>query len=277
VFLGGVQLATNGGLSQHLLSFSVAGVHGGTSLLRGPNQILFNLLGHAWGTVVLFPLAVLGALLPNRLRQLSIFHVALVYAVLLLMIIYVDVGTGFNQLLDIVVLTSLAVGDLAGRALVSFERGEGAVIALAAVIATGWAAGIDLVRTVGLDVRGAMAASKVRPTTRGAVAAASLVKPDDTVLAEDPSIEVALRRQPAVMDPFMIMRLDRVRPEIVDPLIGWIDERRFDVVFLVVPLEDRDLDYWWSDFHYGSRVAAALRHSYRPDGTIGRYFVYRPR
>ena len=275
--VGAVQVMSHGGLSQHLLAFSVAGVHGAGSLLRGPNQVLYNLLGHAWSTVVLFPIAALGMLVPGRPRQLSLLHVALTYALLLLVIVYADVGTGFNQLLDVVVLTALAVGDLAGRA-TSVDRPEAAVLTSVVLVAVVWAGGLDLVRTVGFDLRGAVAAATSgRPGPRAAIAAAGIVKPQEEVLAEDPSIYVALRRQPVVMDPFMVMRLDRVRPQSVDPLIARISERRFDLVILVVSLDDRDLDYWWSDFHFGPRVAAALRDSYRADGTLGRYFLYRPR
>jgi hypothetical protein len=75
----------------------------------------------------------------------------------------------------------------------------------------------------------------------------------------------------------MVMRLERSHPQWVDPLITRIVERRFDLVVLVVPLENPNFDYWWTDFHYGPRVAAALRDSYQADGTIGRYFLYRPR
>ena len=212
--LGAVQVMSNGGLSQHLLAFSVAGVHGGGSLLRGPNQVLYNLLGHAWSTVVLLPIAALGVLLPGRSRQISIFHIALAYALLLLVITYADVGTGFNHLLDVVVLTALAVGDLAGRA-TSVDRPAAAVLSLAVLVSVVWAAGLDLVRTVGFDVRGAVvAATSGRPATRAAIAAAGIVKPQEEVLAEDPSIYIALRRQPVVMDPFMVMRLDSSSPAV---------------------------------------------------------------
>ncbi len=113
--LGTVQFVTAGGLRQHLLAFSVAGVHGGFStLLRAPNQVLYNLLASASGAVVLLPLAVLGALLSRSWRQLPLIHVACAYALLLLLVVYADVGTGSNQLLDLVVLTALAVGHLAG-------------------------------------------------------------------------------------------------------------------------------------------------------------------
>jgi hypothetical protein len=74
----------------------------------------------------------------------------------------------------------------------------------------------------------------------------------------------------------MLARMDRSHPEWVDPLIAQIAERRFDLVVLVVGLEDRRLDYWWSDYHLGPRVADALRTSYTFDRLVGRYFVYRP-
>jgi hypothetical protein len=278
MILGAVQLLTDGGLTEHLLAFSVAGVHSAASLLRGPNQILYNLLGHASGAVVLLPLAVLGALLSSGWRQLSVIHLSLGYALLLLLVVYTDVGTGFNQLLDLVVLTTLAVGHLAGRAATSTDRAMGSVVALAVVVTVFWAAGLDLVRTVGFDLRRTRAAMTAGETNaRAATVVASVVRPEEEVLAEDPSIYVALGRRPLVMDPFMVMRLERVQPQRVDPLISWIADRRFDLIVLVVPLEDRTLDYWWTDYHFGPRVVNALRDSYAPDRRIGRYHLYRPR
>ena len=131
--------------------------------------------------------------------------------------------------------------------------------------------------TVGFDVRGAVAVARNGAAQRAALVVSRTVGSGDEVLAEDPSIYVPLHRQPVVMDPFMLRRLDRQHPEWVDPLIRRISERRFALVVLVVPLDDRTLDYWWNDFQFGPRVAAALRQSYRPDGTVGRYFLYRPR
>ncbi len=55
--------------------------------LRGPNQVLYNLLGFAAGTVVLFPLAVVGVLLSRDWRQVSVIHLALGYALVLLLVV----------------------------------------------------------------------------------------------------------------------------------------------------------------------------------------------
>ena len=69
----------------------------------------------------------------------------------------------------------------------------------------------------------------------------------------------------------------RAHPELVDPLIRRIKERRFALVVLVVPLENHEFDYWWNELDLGPRVAAALRDSYRPAGLVGRFFLYRPK
>lgn len=276
--LAAVQLVSNGGLFTHLLTFSFAGVHGGYLLIRGPNQILYNLLGHAVGTVVLFPFAVVGILQSRRWPSVSVLHIALVYVLLMLVVVYSDIGTGFNQLLDLVVLTALAVGALAGERAASAAGPAARGFLLVVVVAVLWAASLDLVRTVGFDVRGMLAASRNSGVVRrSTLSVADMVKPGDEVLAEDPSVYVALQQRPLVTDPFMLNVLERKHPERLDPLIRRITDRRFDLVVLVVPVEDRSLDYWWNDFHYGPRVAAALRDAYQPAGTVGRYFVYRPR
>ena len=127
-----------------------------------------------------------------------------------------------------------------------------------------WAVGLDLVRTVGFDLRRAVAASvRGAAPTRAAVLVARMVQPEDEVLAEDPSIYVALGRRPLVMDPFMLTRLDAPIPSGSTRAHRRIAERRFDLVVLVVPLDDRSFDFWWTDFHFGPRVADALRRAYQ--------------
>jgi hypothetical protein len=277
VTLGTVQLFTNGGLSEHMLAFTFAGVSGAGSIILGPNDLLYNLLGHATGAVVLFPLAAVSALLTGGWRHLSVFHVALIYVLLVLTVVHSDIGVGFNQLLDLVVLVVLAIGEWIGRLTTKVDLPAAPILALVVAVCVVWADGLDLVRTVVFDVRAAVAVVRHGSAPRAALTVSRMVGPGDEVLAEDPSIYVPLHRQPVVMDPFMLLRLDRQHPQSVDPLIRRINERRFALVVLVVPVEDRQFDYWWNDFQFGPRVADALRQSYRPDGAVGRYFLYRPR
>ena len=274
VFLSSIEVLTAGGLSQHLMTFSTAGVGTGLAILRSPNQVLYNLLGYAFGTVVLLPLAAVGALLADNWRKPSVIHISLIYAALLLMIVYTDIGSGFNQLLDITVLTALAVGHLAGTEGRLPGVSGGPPVVLAVTVMVVWAASLGLVRTVAFDLRRTAAAARAGESfSRAATRVAAMVKPGEQVLAEDPSIEVALGRRPLVMDPFMLRRLDRAHPQSVDPLIARIVEREFDLVVLLVPLENRTFDYWWTDFHFGPRIANALRASYTFDRSVGRYFL----
>jgi hypothetical protein len=276
LILGAVQLASSGGLSQHLLAFSVAGIHGGFSVFRAPNQVLFNLLGHAFGTVVLLPVAIVGALLAANWRTLSVIHFALGYSLLALLVVYTDVGTGSNQLIDMAVLIALAVGHLAGRA-AALEIRARDIAAMALAVVVLWATSLDLVRTVGFDLRGAIAARKAgQVPERAATRVAQMVAPSEEVFAEDPSIYTALGREPLLMDAFMLTRLDRTHPQWVDPLVARIAERRFSLVVLVVSLDDGQLEFWWEDFHLGPRIARALRKAYKFDRIVGRYYLYRP-
>jgi hypothetical protein len=277
VILGTVQVVTGGGLLQHLLAFSFAGVKGPSSALRAPNQVLYQLRTYATGAVVLMPLAALAALSSTDRWRPSLVYLALAYAMVVLLVVYTDLGTGFNQLLDVICLIALAVGHLAGRAARDPDARHRQFVTLAVALTIIWAAGIDLVRTVGFDLRGAVADVVTgKPATRGAEIVASMVRPGEQVLTEDPAIDVALGRQPLVMDPFMVTRLDRSHPELVDPLIGWIKNRRFDLIVLVAPLDNGELENWWSDYHFGPRVADAVRSSYRYDRRVGRFRLYRP-
>ncbi|MDP8970456.1 MAG: hypothetical protein M3N52_08195, partial [Actinomycetota bacterium] len=273
VALGAVQLASEGHLWENLSLLAFAGVGGPGSLARAPNQVLYNLSEFAQPVWALLPLAALGAL--DR-RGWTVYHVALAWALVLLLAVYTDIGTGFNQVLDVVVLTVVVVGHLAGRMAAGTPAGRW--LAPLVALAVAWAAGTGLVLTQFPDVRSAVTAVAAGDESGrfGQEPVLDRVKPGQTLLSEDPYVPVALGRRPIVLDPFMLLRIGRVHPETVDHLVGRIGDRDFDVVALIVSLES-DNDDWWADFHFGTRVADALRRAYRPAGTAGGYFLYHPR
>ena len=92
------------------------------------------------------------------------------------------------------------------------------------------------------------------------------------MLAEDPSIYVALGRRPRRDGSIHAHATGRVHPERVDPLIAWIAERRFDLVVLVVSLEDRSVDYLVDRLPLRSpRRDGASEAPIGSTGMVGRY------
>jgi hypothetical protein len=279
ITLGAAFALSRGHLLEHLLAFAFAGVGGWQSMLRSPNQVLYHLVTSAFGAVVLIPLAVAAAAVRPSPDRSSLLYIAAGYALLLLMIVYADIGTGPNQLLDLVVLVALAAGAVPARGGQPVSRRATPFVLVVAAVAVAWALSLDLVRTVAVDVRKTVSGSG--DTSHWKSVVVNAIRPDlpdgANVLTEDPSIAIALGQTPVVLDPFMLTRVDRRHPEWVDPLIARITGREFDRVVLIASLDDRSVDYWWTDYHFGRRVTAALRRSYQFERMAGRYFVYRPR
>jgi hypothetical protein len=187
-------------------------------------------------------------------------------------VVLADVGTGWNQLVDLVVLTALVVGELARRAQPGSPAGVAVTVALAVVLL--WVNATGLVVTVGPDAREAVAMLRgtrlysSQPLAGEATAATR-------VLSEDPYVPVSLGQRPVVLDPFMLLRLERRDPAAVGRLVERIRAREFDLVVLVVPLDPPD-QAWWRDMHFGTRVTQALADAYTYSGRAQGYYLYRP-
>jgi hypothetical protein len=273
--LGAVELISGGRFLDNLIVLTFAGVGGGVGPVRAPNQVLYQLANFGLAAWVLVPFAVFGALTAHRPRWISVYHLALGWAFLLLLAAYTDVGSGFNQLLDVVVLTALAVGHLAGRLDASGLRSPLASV-LALVVIWGAATGsvLTLVPDIRATVEGASLGYPMHPL-------ADRVGPTDEILSEDPYVPLSLGSKPVVLDPFMLRRLDHVDPEAVDELIERIEDHEFAYISMIEPLTPADgdtfsRDYWWDQFHFGLRVVGAMRRAYVLEGVVDKYYLYRP-
>jgi hypothetical protein len=265
-----VQVASAGRFTDNVALLTLAGVGGGVGPIRAPNQLLYQLFTYAGAVWLLMPFAVLTLLTNGRGQRVGPYHLALFWALALLLITYTDVGAGFNQLLDVAALTILVVGAFAGRA--GAMPVATAPVGLALALAIVWGAGTGIVLTQVPDIR----ATVERGTLGYAVhPLASLVRPGEEILSEDPYVPLSLGRDPVVLDPFMLLRLDRVDPAAVDDLVDRIDDRRFAYLVTITSLDRRN-DYWWNEFHFGPRVVGAMRRSYVLQGRVDNYFVYRP-
>ena len=101
------------------------------------------------------------------------------------------------------------------------------------------------------------------------------MRPDATLLAEDPAVAVLLGRAPIVLDAFMLRRLADLQPRMLDALVARIEGGEFTHVALILPLDGEDL--WWRDYHFGLRVVAALRKRYAFARMADGYYLYQPR
>jgi hypothetical protein len=261
---------SDGRIFENVFGLSAAGVAGAGSLLRGPTVLIRLLVEEATAAWVLLPVAALGAWMAAARRRPSIYVVSLACCLVFLVVVLADVGTGWNQLVDLVVLTALVVGGLAGHA---HSESLTAVTATLAVVLL-WVNATGLVVTVGPDageavamLRGAQLYSS-RPLSGEAT-------PATRILSEDPYVPVSLGQRPVVLDPFMLLRLDRSDPAAVERLVERIRAQEFELVVLVVPLEPPDQE-WWREMHFGTRATEALADAYTDSGRAQGYYLYRP-
>jgi hypothetical protein len=269
-FFGAV---TDGRFFVNVFGLSTAGVQGPASLLRGPYFLMHLLVEQALGAWALLPIAAVGLWLARAQRRVSLWQVSLVCCLGVLFVVLSDVGTGWNQLVDLVVLTALVVGELAGGSWPDAARRRALAGALALLLL--WLNLTGLVVSLAPDARQALGQLRAgQPTAPRPLAGRATSS--TALLSEDPYVPVALGQTPTVLDPFMLLRIGRDDPAAVQRLVRRIDNREFRFVVLVEPLEPTDRE-WWRQLHFGPDVVEALASSYAYTGRDHGYYVYEPR
>jgi hypothetical protein len=226
---------------------------------------------------IVLPLAITDLVLAARARSLSIYHFAFLAAVLVTLVVMVDVGAVSNHLLELEILTVLLVGHLFARR----ERLGGAASALAVLVpvAVLWAAVASYVVDMHGDVRAAARIAVGRGQDVSEDPLATFVSEGDSLLSEDPTIDVELGRHPVVLDPFMLLRIVREHPEWGTELVARLDRREFDRVVLLAdhvgPDGDIEVGHLrWRREHFGTEIVAAIARNYRFRAVAGPYAVY---
>ena len=271
LLLGGLAVVTRGRFLENVFGLSAAGVDGAAALVTSPYRLLNLLVGEAPGTWLLLPVALALVGMAVRRRSIDPWQLSLVAALLVLLVVLSDIGTGGNQLLDIVVLSAIVVGRAAGHAPPEIRSITRWRVALSAVIV--WILVSGLAVTVAPAVRDAVAT--MRDPSRFAVEPLAGVADETTeLLSEDPYVPVSLGQDPVVLDPFMLPRIGRDNPEAVRELVDRIDDKDFELIVLLEPLDD---SAWWADYHFGSQVIAAVERSYELSERVQGYDIYRPR
>jgi hypothetical protein len=269
--LGLLTALTSGRLVDNVFGFSTAGVTGAAGLLTSPYRLLHLLVGEAPGSWFLLPVALAVVGMAARRRVVDPWQLSLLAALLVLLVVLSDFGTGGNQLLDAAVLTGIVVGHAAGHGIPSLGSIRLYRTALSAMVV--WIVVSGMAVTLGPAVREALSTLR-DPSRYRAEPLAGIADRTTTILSEDPYVPVSLGQDPVVLDPFMLLRIGRENPNALRALVSRIDARDFDLVVLVQPLSHSQ---WWTDYHFGTHVIAALQRSYTMSERVQGYDVYRPR
>ncbi len=272
VFFGIFQLASRGRFMINVVGLAAAGEHGASNLLRLLWWPLVMLSGEV-GALALIALALVGTTLAVKNRELTIYHVSLACASLVLLVVLTDTGANANHLIDVLVLLAIAAGDLWPRRL----RGRGQVSkggsAVALVLCLGMAAAYATTLAPQLPYAFATAIHGAPDLRYDLQPLQGFVGRGDGILSEDPTIPILLGQRPVVLDAFMFLRLGERHPEWVADLVRRIDAREFDEVVLLARIGDEP-EGWYADTHFGEAVVAAIDRSYRLEAAEFGYYVY---
>jgi hypothetical protein len=268
-----LQIVTDGRLLANLAELTFAGVGGVSDVLRSPLRLLELVMDGAPVLLVLAPFALFAEPIVAGRSGLSIFYVALLTALVILLVILSDRGTLHNHLLDISVLTFIVVG----RVWSLSPRGEPSRTPLPSLVAVAvlWGVGASAVVAVRPDLQAAVGSviHGQDPSTDEDAELAREVEPRDTLLAEDPYVPISLDRTPVVLDAWVLLRLSRSHPDWVADLAGRIQDQSFDKIVLVYPIT---FEAWYRELHFGQVISDAIRENYRFAGRLAGYYEYVP-
>ena len=262
LFLPFVISSRGGALTQ----LAAATVSGEDSLWRLDKAFVNLAYYSSKGDVVTLPLlaaASAAVLLVVYQRRITVLHVALVLAFAQVFMISADRGVGPNQLIDVVLLSLVAVGiEIAGALRTLADPAAGQLVALAVVLVL--AVGGTLMQwnkgPVVAALRGTIAPQVVRDPLAGRV------PPGTPLLSEDPGLPAARGERAVVGDAFMFRRLAAQRSGWSEDLARRVEAHEFGAVVLLK--HSRPGAFWYANFHFGTTVHTAIVRNYRLDRTL---------
>jgi hypothetical protein len=264
---GVTQVASGGRFADNLAALSTAGIGGGAGLAHLLDQVV-SLLSLAPVAFGLLPLGAYEAAIAARRRSITVFHLAFLCSVAILLPVLTDQGASINHFLDPLVLAAILTASLWQRQELRPTRS----LAIAVILVFGLLGSFS----AGLGRRAwdaALGASDRRLDPRPLD---GLVRSDDLVLAEDASIVIALGHVPVVLDPFMLPRIGDLHPEWLRPLVDRLERREFDRVVVNYRLDSAS-EHRYTKIHFGASVTDAIRRNYVLLAIRAGFAVYAPR
>lgn len=268
---GLLEILSSGRMLTDLREVTFAGVGGASGFVQSPMRVLSLVADGAPLVLILVPFAFVGLVARGR-QAVSIWLVSLFCALASLLVVMADTGALYNHLIDVVVLTLVAAGDLWATIERQSRRMSVLGATLSMVVVWGVAASFLLevrpdVEEAAREVRGSSAPTRYEPHPLAHELAGK------TLLSEDPYIPVSLNQRPVVLDAWMLLRLGTKHPVWISDLARRIAAHRFDRIVLVYPVS---FEGWYRTTHFGAPIANAIRTSYRLRGRRDGFYIYFP-
>ncbi len=269
---------TAGRMHANFTALSAAGVST-KDILFAPVVLCWKLGRSGLGVVFLVPAFVVELAAAAIKRRNTLFHFAAYACLGMTLVIYTDRGSDSNHLLDLVVLSAIMTGSLWGAMPTASENRDSpvqlvVVLAMIWVLFTGW------VNALVFPVVGAVSTLQQHKvhSQLAAQPLASVIGPDDSVLAEDPWVELSRGRAPVVLDPYAVARMSVSNPALTRPLAQRVAAQEFAFLVLLQRMDssvptDR---YQWEDRAFGHEVVTAMRSNYQYLTDREGYVVYVP-
>jgi hypothetical protein len=271
-----VEVASGNRFFSQIRTLSFAGYQGSIGEGNAASSVqngLSRLAHYCWldarPMVLLLPFALLALCLSWRRRAITIYQVALLCIVPLLVVTFRDQGVAANHLIEPAALTAVVVGGLWGSGIESDRRVALLRLAIAAaVIAT--VTGLfrshvypEARRAVN-ELRGFGQPYPLQPLH-------DYVGPGERLLSEDTYIPVSIGERPVILDLFMYRRFAKTRPAWQAALAHRVSRSAFEKIVLTLPVE-----VGFDTGHFGGIVNGAIEKAYYLSGYSGVYWIYRP-
>jgi hypothetical protein len=269
------QVVSDGRFLDNLGTLALIGVRG-TSYVRSLTYTPLIFLQSSPAIWLLVPFAIGSCIQAIAIRKVTIYHLALFFAVLALFVTMSDAGAYINQLLDSIVLTSIVAAALWPtdiRSAVLLEASFVLVIAALWGALNGFVFGV---RVPAQQVASALARGAAYPQPN-VDALLARIGTGTTLLSEDPSIAVARGDLPVVVDAWMIPKLELRHPAWVAALVRRIESGGFDFIVLDARFESSGAGRtgWYSEW-FGRSVMSAVAERYRWVASIDDFQLYQP-
>jgi hypothetical protein len=266
------ELGTRGRFGTNVFGLGGAGFGGPRLLITStPHKLFAELREAAPELVLLVPFVLVSFLVALLRRRPNVYQLCLVAGLVVLVVVLSDVGASTNHLLDVEVLMVIVAGSLI--AAIDLRYRQALQLALGFAVLIGLL--VSYAHNVESPTREVVRKLTGRPAPRYPVKPLQgYIRPSDTLLSQDPSVPIAYGELPVVLDPFMLLRIDREHPEWGDELIRRLDQQVFDKIVMFGVPDPGAL--WWRTHHFGPRIAAAIFRNYRRAVTVSGYSIYVP-